>query len=166
MVVGDAPTSPAVVYIAASAPCRYLIKTRVVNATESVSVPWSTDAPQFNSIKILVKMPHCASYERESFAGTPATMTATVEVAVLEDPTVMRESARLVTGRQRTRSRGRSWRHRVRRRSNTDHSVRFFRFARRAASFAASWRWPIRIIARRESDSHMDAPERIGVGVA
>jgi hypothetical protein len=89
VVVGDARNSPAVAYRAASARCGYLNKASLVNATEQISVPWTTDTAHPNSTNIFVHLAYCADYDGRSSSGSPTETTGSVYAALVEDPAAM-----------------------------------------------------------------------------
>jgi hypothetical protein len=90
VIVGDAPGSPAVVYMAVRADCGSLFPARLVLATERISVPWKATGPlKGQSLPVEFAMPTCASYIGPESNGSKSSVTISIDVLRNENASAM-----------------------------------------------------------------------------
>ena len=90
VIVGDAPGSPAVVYMAVRAECGSLNSARLVLATEKISVPWKATGPlKGQSLPVEFAMPTCASYIGSESKGSKSSVTISIDVLRNENASAM-----------------------------------------------------------------------------
>jgi hypothetical protein len=82
-VIGATHGSPAVTYVAASAPCGSAVPSTLTNASEAISLPWQALGPVAGgSLQVQTTIPACGSFAGIMTGGSAQSMTVTLGAVV------------------------------------------------------------------------------------
>jgi hypothetical protein len=82
-VIGATHGSPAVTYVAESAPCGSVVRSTLTNASEAISLPWQALGPVAGgSLQVRTTIPTCGSFAGVTTGGSARSMTITLGAVV------------------------------------------------------------------------------------
>jgi len=83
IVIGAAHGSPAVTYVAASAPCGTVVRATLAKAGEAVSIPWvALGSVEDGTLSVSTTIPRCGTYSGSTTGGSARSTTVTLSAVV------------------------------------------------------------------------------------